>query len=198
MEIQTDYEALRWILSIPRVTRRLPRCHLRLSELEYDIVHQACVKYQATDALPPLKTKYESQTILYDEVRVLTIPEEIFPSAPGTDITDFEFNEDPKKPFGLLIPEVCKMAGIKINEKVELPTFAEPISAQCTDADCHSTFASVGKPNKRLNLDIDGMFVRVSALDGASQRVVLSSLRSRFLHFCPNSLLFGHTGERRV
>lgn len=49
LTIRTDQEALSWILDMTDAKGRLSRWRLRLSVLEYDIVHRAGVKHQAAD-----------------------------------------------------------------------------------------------------------------------------------------------------
>lgn len=49
--IQTDHESLWWILDLADATEKLARRRLRLSELNYDVVHRAEVKHWAASAL---------------------------------------------------------------------------------------------------------------------------------------------------
>lgn len=72
------------------------------------------------------------------------------------------------------------MVGIRENEKAVIQTLAEPISAEPTDIDCSSAFASVGKLNTFLNVDNNGILTRLSVLDGAWHRVVPASVRPGF------------------
>lgn len=68
------------------------------------------------------------------------------------------------------------MTGIMSNYKADVQTFAELISTKFKDADCSSAFAAVGKPTTRLNVNGNGVLVRGSPLDAASQRVIPGSL----------------------
>lgn len=65
--------------------------------------------------------------------------------------------QKPKSAFCPFITELCLIVGIKDNDKAELPTLAEFILADSTDADCRSAFAR--KPYNHFNADSDGVFV---------------------------------------
>lgn len=60
------------------------------------------------------------------------------------EMVDFEFIEKRKDPFVTFIPELCIKAGITDNNKAKIPTLAELISAQLTDADFRPALVSVG------------------------------------------------------
>lgn len=62
------------------------------------------------------------------------------------------------------------MAVATNSESVEIPTLAEFISTQTTDAGFCSAFVLVERPNICFNVDCDGV-VRVFSADGTSQRV---------------------------
>lgn len=49
--ILTDHDLLQWIFKLPDVTGHLPRWRLRLSKLDFDVVHGANIKNQARNAL---------------------------------------------------------------------------------------------------------------------------------------------------
>lgn len=97
------------------------------------------------------------------------------------DMTELEFIEERKSLFVPFIQELCMKASILDNEKMEIPTLAELILAQCTDADYRSAFVSVGKRSTSRNVDSDGMLVQVSPSQGVSQRIVPTSQCPRFL-----------------
>lgn len=84
------------------------------------------------------------------------------------------------------------------NETASIAMFAELRTAQSTDADCHIAFPYFQNQKLLRSADSNEVLVRVSALDGASQRVLPGSLHPRFLHICHYSPLAGHSGERRV
>lgn len=83
--------------------------------------------------------------------------------------TEPELIEERKGLFVPFIPVVSIMAGIADNYKEKVPTLAEFISVQSSDADFRSTFPSVEKQNTRFNIDSDRKLVRVSPLNGTSQ-----------------------------
>lgn len=72
------------------------------------------------------------------------------------------------------------------------------VTGQSSDAGCRTAFTSGEKPNTRFNVYSDGALVRVSLLDGASQRFVLASLRPSLLHHCHYSLLTGHSNKGQM
>lgn len=84
------------------------------------------------------------------------------------------------------------------NDKAVIQTLPKFISAYSTDGDCRSAIASVGKPTTCLNAESDGLVIKVSTSDNASQRVVTASVRPRLLHRRHYSLLVGHPGEREM
>lgn len=67
------------------------------------------------------------------------------------------------------------MTEIMDNGRTEGLTLADFISAQCTDADCHSAFASVKKLTTSSNVESYGVLVQVSHSVGASKRVVAAT-----------------------
>lgn len=77
---------------------------------------------------------------LDSKVPVLTVSQEIFVRALQTEITDFEFTEEPKCPFATFIVEDCVMPGITNNEELEVLTVTELISARAIEVDCCSAF----------------------------------------------------------
>lgn len=80
----------------------------------------------------------------------------------------------------------------------EVPTPAELISAEATDADLRTPFASVRKLNTRCNVDSEYEFVPVSSSDGAPPQAVPASLSPHFFHLSHYSLLAGHSGRRQM
>lgn len=190
-KIQTDYEAFRWILTTAWETEKQARWCLRLSELEIDIVHGAGVKQKTADELSRPKTNGSDETLLDDEVLVLTFLQQIFACGPRTNTTNPEFVEEREGPFILFIPELHMIPGITDDQKSEIPMLPEFITAQASDMDCQQAFTSVENPNTRSNDDSERVLVRVLPLDDASQRVMSAFLRPRSSHTCHYSLLAG-------
>lgn len=90
------------------------------------------------------------------------------------------------------------LVGIMDNEKTEVPTLTESITAQSTDSNCGAAFASVRKPNTRFSVDQDGVSVQVFSLDDGSEQVVPAAFHPGFFHLCRYSLLAGYLGERQM
>lgn len=76
------------------------------------------------------------------------------------------------------------MEAIADSKKASIFTLAEFITVLDSDADCREATKSVGNRSTRFNINIDGVLLRVSPLDGTSRRVPPASLRLRFLHLC--------------
>lgn len=148
---------------------------MRLSKFEFDILHGDGIEHQAADALLHLKINGEDKISLEDEVPVLTISQAFFACALQTGKIFFEFIEGPKGPCVYFIPKICMMASISDNEKADIPTLAEFITAQFTDADCYTASTTVENRNTFFNVNRDGVLVRVFPLDGESQQVVHAS-----------------------
>lgn len=64
--IRTDRDTLKWISDLADVTGVLVIWRPRLSEIDFDIVHQAGTKNQAADALSQLSTKGLVDTTIDD------------------------------------------------------------------------------------------------------------------------------------
>lgn len=75
------------------------------------------------------------------------------------------------------------MQGIKGNEVAEMLILAEFIYEQPTNLTFPAAFVSVAKPNSQFNVKSDGLLVRASAVDGASQQFVRTILPTRFSTF---------------
>lgn len=71
--IKTDQYSLKWILYLSSAYRRFARWHLRLSEFDFDVIHQAGVKHQAAEPLSRLDTDGEEKTHLDDDLPVCNI-----------------------------------------------------------------------------------------------------------------------------
>lgn len=80
--IQTDHDALQWILTKAEATEKLARRPSRLSVFEFHIVHRARVGYQVPDTLSRLKKKVEDKTLLEDKVATLSILQMIVTCVP--------------------------------------------------------------------------------------------------------------------
>lgn len=70
------------------------------------------------------------------------------------------------------ITEDFIMAGTTSKEKAEIPTLSKFIIAQCSDLDCRAAIVSEERAKPGFYVDSDGVMVRVSPLDGASQKIV--------------------------
>lgn len=64
--IRTDPNSNKWILNLSESSERLSRWRLRLSEIDFEVVHRAEVKQQTADDLPRLPTDGADTTALKD------------------------------------------------------------------------------------------------------------------------------------
>lgn len=168
LTIRTEYNAFQRIFPKAEVTGKLAWYRHGLSKLEFDIFCSAGLKHPAVDALRPPKTEHEDQTLLDAKDSVLPTRQEVSTGVPNKEITDFEIFEESKGLFVPFIPEVWVISSVADDNKADIPTFAEFISAHSTNADCGSMFVSFKKPNIGLNIDKNGVLVRVSPLHGTS------------------------------
>lgn len=60
LRIQTDHNGFKWILNLMDATGKLARWRLGLFKREFDIVHLAKIRHQATDTLSRLPTAGEN------------------------------------------------------------------------------------------------------------------------------------------
>lgn len=87
------------------------------------------------------------------------------------------------------------IASIKNSDKAEIPTLAEFISSQSTDAGCRAAFASIRKASTRFNVYSNKVLFEGFPLEGRTQRVVPASLYPRFFHLCRYPLLDSYNGD---
>lgn len=132
------------------------------------------------------------------EVPVLSMSQILLGCTPLAVEPELEAIEELNGLLVFFITEVCRIVGITDNEKAEIPKLSNFIAAQSTYSDCRGTSTSKVVAESRLSADSDGVLVRISSLDGTSQRVSPASLGPRFLHFCHYSLRAGHSGESRM
>lgn len=126
------------------------RWPLRSSEFNFEIIHRSSIKHQPVDALFRPIINGTAKTPLEDDIPALPIPQYILACALKTGTTDFQFIEEPEGVFVPFNSEDCVMAGITENDKAEIPTLAESISAQSTNTESCSALESVG--NRALAL----------------------------------------------
>lgn len=63
-KICTDHDAFIWILNLTVSIRRLARCSLPLSELDFEVLHRAEIKNEPGDALSQLEKDGTEKTLL--------------------------------------------------------------------------------------------------------------------------------------
>lgn len=149
------------ILMTTEAAGKLTCCRLRLAQFEFDILHRADVKLQATDALSRLKSKGSERAPLEDEVPVLTVSPKPLACTHLPVKPELETIEKLKGSFSLSLTDSCKKAGIFDKEKEEIPTLSEFLIAESTNSDCRANFVTVENPTSRLNVGSYGVLVRI-------------------------------------
>lgn len=62
ISVETDHDALKWLLMISNVSGELSWCHLRMYEFRFDIVQSEIIKQQATDGIKRRLTNRSDET----------------------------------------------------------------------------------------------------------------------------------------
>lgn len=68
--VRTDHNTPKWIPNLADVSSQLSRRRIRLSESDFDNVHRAGTKHQATDALYRLTVTKNDQVPVKDDLPV--------------------------------------------------------------------------------------------------------------------------------
>lgn len=64
--IQAEHDSCRWMLNIADATGRLTTWWIRLSGFDFDVLHHAGIRDQASEVLSPLRTDSTEKTLLND------------------------------------------------------------------------------------------------------------------------------------
>lgn len=75
LTIQIDQDGLKWILNMTDATANLARWRLKLSEVDFEVVHWDGLIQQAAHALSCLETAGMHEYLIEDNVPVFTITE---------------------------------------------------------------------------------------------------------------------------
>lgn len=93
------------------------------------------------------------------------------------------------------VREISMSTRIRENEKVELRTLTEFITAYSTDADCPTAFTFVEKPNTRYKIKCDGVSISASPLTCTLQQIAPTSLYPYSVQLCHFSPIVSPPGE---
>lgn len=96
-------------------------------------------------------------------------------------------------------PYVCELYAVadQIGEiETYIPDMSECIGPQPVHYDCQQAATVLGKQDSTIIYYTDGVLVRISPIDGTSQRFVPAISRPPILRLWHSSLLVGQPGER--
>lgn len=71
--IRTSHDSLKWILNMSYACGGLAQWRLRLSKFDFNVAHEAGVKYEGADPLLRLRTDGEKSTDLDDDLPVFNV-----------------------------------------------------------------------------------------------------------------------------
>lgn len=174
LTVCTDYDALEWNLNLTNSTGKLTRLHLRIFQLEFDVVHCMAIKHQATDAFLLLETSRTKTTPIDGTIRVMCISASMprKGKARVMYIQDYDVLNDK---VGIGIPAAYGMA-TSTGTKHDKPSIAtqEFIREQANDLNCHQSQSEVGLPILTCNYNRNG--------SGTVLHPLMGQYRKPFLH----------------
>lgn len=126
----TDHDSLTYIIKFSSSTSRLPKLRIRLSENNFDVLHQAEVRYQAAGALPRLLTTGTDISNSRDDISHLAV----LVNNDGTPIVQFiethaHFDQRDK-----MTPVVSSPH--QKNENDSKPSYIQDIKREQTNSPC--------------------------------------------------------------
>lgn len=177
----TDHEALKGVLSSTDLTSKPARWWLQLSKLEFDDMHNAGIKPQASDTLSWLSTTGKDQMLIKDDIPILCI----IPS------------NNPKRKW--LVLAICRimtwMMTICASDygSTSHCDFKRTLTwwtnygaglhiEQAKDLYCREASCSVGLPGHTHSYNWNQFLTRIAPTDGAFQNVVPNSLQVCLLY----------------
>lgn len=170
----------------------LAHWRLRLSELEFGVVHRAGTIHQAAEALSQLATDNEDNTPFMDDVPVLLVSDS--PNGPPDGYLCMDYDCVPA-----ITPCLTEVMTIVDSETTAIPpTTGEFLAAQSSDRLCEQLAKTVGTPGLQYSNDRRGYLVLASSLDGTIQKVTPWSRVSRILYLSHFSAVAAHSGARRM
>lgn len=142
-------------------------------------MHRAGIKQQFPDALSRLIANSTDKTALDDSVPDLVVTSEIFTQEGIPLKQDEDKNVTSEQTVDRLvpfIPEVVKLPDQVQESGTNILNLPEPIKHWARDNDCHQAAITVGKRNKSFSYNVDGILVRVSLINSASQKYIRAVL----------------------
>lgn len=130
-----DHDALKWNLNLAYFKGRFTRRRLRLSELDFEVVHRTGAKHQAVNALLRLAINGKDTSPLEVDIQLLAI------------YTPIHIPED----------KSTNDAFVASAHLLQLLTLTGSLCAQASDTYCFMGHAQVGHPNSEFNVNANGI-----------------------------------------
>ena len=162
--VRTDQHALRWLLNLTDVSRRLARWRLRLAEYEFEVKYRPGIKHQLADGMSHLRTSADPEEI-EDEMPCFSIDDmsgdgdcaKPLRIVPRTTL----FKEHPECPTGFFDTpgDPSTDAGVPILEMEEAEPELMPITAeeflreQASDPFCKEKPDTIGDAKSQFEYD---------------------------------------------
>lgn len=186
--INTDHQALTWLLALPdnQTTSRLIRWRLRLLEFDYEVRYVKGKKNQIADAISRLETEGYMDYPVDEDIPCLLLQQDeelnLYDDLPDTTLQDRDFD-----------------VVYTVDEGITPVTMEEIILEQAKDAFCCLKRTEMDRDkNSPFQLNEEGALVRIAPFDSATQIVVPRTLRKRVLHSSHYPTTAGHPGGRRM
>lgn len=161
---------------------------LRLLRSEFNIAHRAEIIHQTADALSRLLTAGINRKNFDDEVYILKVIRKTFQVVHNNEKEQEEQEPENYSTLqGIFVPfspEVFALTSKSERKKLNFPDLCKFITAQKTDIKCYNWSTTVGKPKTSISYKVNGVLLRVSPVDEASEEYVLVTPTPHKLHLC--------------
>lgn len=182
--IWTDQQALRWIRNRADATCKLARWHLRLTEIDIELIQRADVRHQAVDMWSGLSIAQTYDKDNDHEIPVFSIKKQsckqknILPcSCQDCDGTVLSFEPHPVK--------TAK------SDDLDLIATSDFMLTQSKEAFCDQMKTLVGEPSCSFRFDENVLHVRQDLLYGSKQKLVPINFRPTILYMVCHSTFAG-------
>lgn len=171
--IRMNYAALRRILILANCTDGLIWWRLPSSDIAFEDIHSASIKYQAADAFLQLATIGKDTSLLEDDIKLLGI---------GTRIP--RTHQQAKK--------ICLPAFVTATDTNRL------LRAQASSTYCDMLHAQIFLSDSKFNVNSDCPHIQTSRIDRAIKIAVSPFLRQRIHMLWHRLKIAGRSGQPRM
>lgn len=194
IQILADHDELCWIFNLADAWGKLARWRLRLFKSEWNVVHRARIKHQASDELLRVPTAGEDKADLNNAPPELTI----VPANKSKEVDEINGKD-------LIVSDAPNaiVPGLTAAYKTAKTQFIEPRTAefpakQFKDPLCRKVAPTVGIPDSQYYSNGIWILIHVVPIDRAIQKVIARSLQTCLLHAYHYPKLAGHPAERSM